>query len=1271
MGTVRRFRREKRFLRWPLQAARRRRACVADWFFSPEPLRLLAAAPNGAMNDESPPCSLRLHTQRFVPIRFVGSGGNGLVYLVRDEEMGVEVALKALSARAPSDLYRLKSEFRVAKDVLHPNLVELYDLVVDEWESFFTMEFVDGPDLVTHVRGSSTSVGTAVADQWRFHDAAAQLATAIETLHANRILHRDVKPSNVLVSNEGRVVVLDFGLSSRLAPGVARETLSTVAGTFAYMAPEIAWGAAPSAAADWYSVGAVLYEALTGRVPFEGPPGQMLANKANAAPPGPRAQVPSISVALDALVTALLDPEPERRPTGATVVAVLRDTAASGPAVTRWVEKPVAETLFVGRAAELTALRGAWTALGERGTTVVQVDGPSGIGKTELVRRFIATVQTKPDVVVLAGRCHPQELVPYKALDMLVDGLSRVLMDQDPEHAAALVPRHAGALIRLFPVLAQVPALARWAARPQHGEPYEIRRRGFAALRELLARLGERSQLLLWIDDLQWTDADSGTLLRELIRPPDAPAMLLILSYRSGEEETAFLEAMRTAEAEYTGLALPHISLQPLSDRETRDLAAKILSTRREEDVRTVALESRGSPFVATQLARYLSPRPTGGHTPTNLATFLRDRVGQLPHNARRVLEVVCVAAGPLERRIALAAAGIGESGRPVVNRLANDGLLRLLPHAGGTAVEVYHDRIRETITQGLAGELLRAHHLQLAQTLARERTPDPQGLFRHYLGAGEPARAADWAVQAADRAAASLAFVDAASLYGQAIALKDWDEAQAAHLREQQADALVYAGRGADAAPLYLAAAAARSGIGGLDLRRRAAEQFLVTGHVDRGIAELRALFHGVGLPYPQSSTAALVRIAGCFAALLARPRRHARQDAGATAMELLRVDACNAAAKGLVQVDPLRGTYYSLLALVLSLRAGDRWRIARDLCLGSSGLIVAGGPFAPWGRRMLAEARRIAEEMADRHLLGITTITTGVVTILEGRWPEVVNLCDDGGRILKEHCRGVTWERTIGRMAAIRALEEQGAVHEVRRRVAELQHEAAGLGDVYAEITARQYRAFWRLAEDDAEDARAQSRAALALWTHSAFHMQHFYGLRLEAFCDLYEGRPSDAACRLHEAWARVRRSNLLQHPVVRVDADILRGRVALAMLDAGQRPQQARHHARRAARALSRSPRLDARGHAWLIGAAVAVLDDRPAVAAQLLERAAEAFRNSGTPLGYAYARWRLGELQGGEAGRSLIEDAETLLHQSTIRNPTRWLAVHAPGFSPSAR
>ena len=249
-------------------------------------------------------------TDRFELVRRIGVGGMGVVYEVGDRERLARFALKTLPPLSQHRLSLFKNEFRVLRGLSHRNLVTLGELVKDRDHWFFTMELVEGAPFLSWVcpRAALIEESPTVSDvanhpDWpgiggatrtrfdedRLRDGLRQLAAALHALHGRGKVHRDIKPSNVLVTHEGRVVVLDFGLVRDLRGPENDDGL--LVGTPAYMAPEQTSHAQVGPEVDWYSVGVMLYAALSGRLPFGGTVHEVLVAKAARLPVPPSALV--------------------------------------------------------------------------------------------------------------------------------------------------------------------------------------------------------------------------------------------------------------------------------------------------------------------------------------------------------------------------------------------------------------------------------------------------------------------------------------------------------------------------------------------------------------------------------------------------------------------------------------------------------------------------------------------------------------------------------------------------------------------------------------------------------------------------------------------------------------------------------------------------------------------------------------------------------------------------------------------------------------------
>ncbi|MGO9923411.1 MAG: protein kinase domain-containing protein, partial [Isosphaeraceae bacterium] len=389
-------------------------------------------------------------------------------------------------------------------------------------------------------RSTPSSEVVVVQGQARFdrlRDGLRQLAEGVAALHEAGWLHRDLKPSNVLVTPEGRVVILDFGLGAELERGGLHHTSSTsLLGTAAYMSPEQAAGRTVTPASDWYSVGVILYEALTGRLPFVGGALDMLMEKQRLDPTPPGKVMAELPDDLDELCSALLRRDFDARPQAADILRSLQSwtPGVRVPASPRNAARTPRH--LVGREHHLSVLSDAYCAMRQDGPVLVLVHGPSGVGKTALVERFLEALPADDGAVVLPGRCHAQESVPYKALDGVIDALGQALRRLSPVEVEAVLPRDFPYLCQVFPTLQLVEEGGGPRRRLQEiADPREQRKRCVAALRDLLGRLGDRRSLVVIIDDLHWGDQESASLLVDLLQPPNPPALLLIGCYRRAD----------------------------------------------------------------------------------------------------------------------------------------------------------------------------------------------------------------------------------------------------------------------------------------------------------------------------------------------------------------------------------------------------------------------------------------------------------------------------------------------------------------------------------------------------------------------------------------------------------------------------------------------------------------------------------------------------------------------------------------------------------------
>ncbi|MBL8970167.1 MAG: hypothetical protein JNK56_06285, partial [Myxococcales bacterium] len=584
------------------------------------------------------------------------------------------------------------------------------------------------------------------------------------------------------------------------------------------------------------------------------------------------------------------------------------------------------------------------------------------------------------------------------------------------------------------------------------------------------------------------------------------------------------------------------------------------------------------------------------------------------------------------------------------------------------------HDRIREVVLRNLPSLALRDLHRRLADALERH-DPDPERLAFHFHAAADDHRAAPYAAIAADRAADALAFDRAATLYAQALA---WTPDPRHHLAltVRHADSLVHAGRCGDAAPRYLAAAALVAAepptgdptthLRALELRRKAAEQYLVSGRVLDGLAVLRPLARDQGLPFPETPNRAKLRLVLDSARFTLRGIHFSPPTAPLAPADALRLETCWSAAKGLSFIDPLRAATFAGEHLRRCLAHGEPGRVARALAHYALLDVNIGSPRkAARGQARIQRAHHLAQGTGDPLLIGLTTIIRGVADLNCGRWRRAVTRVEAGIDRLGERRLGVTWERSIARAMAMHALVMLGDWPALGPRAAAWLREAEELGDRFACVVAGLYVGHARLADADLAGARQAAATARALWSADGvvdgFHFQHWLALGLEVACELADGRPHAAWQRVSAAWPAIGTSDLLRIQVPRIDILGMRAHAALALAHVSSDRSSLLRTAAALAASLAREPLVHARAAAAALQAGVAELRGERPAARRGFARATELFHASDMPVHAACVRRRLAALDGPRA----LRDVDDSLRARGVRDPASFAAIHVAG------
>ena len=1243
-------------------------------------------------------------TERFELISLLGRGAHGIVYEALDRECGASIALKVLAEQSPAGIAAFKNEFRALQEIRHPNLVELKELLFERDHWLLVMQLVRGVDILSFIGGKTASCEgsgsrirrAAPADddtirEWnaalarepaapipsgafseeRLRSSFEQLTRGLMALHAANKIHRDLKRSNVLVDAEGRVTILDFGLVANI-DSIGSVTHETLLGTPSTMAPEQAALGRVGPASDWYSVGAMLYQALTGRAPFVGSRAEVLDAKMRSLPIAPAEIAVSVPPDLNDLSMELLAIEPLARPLGHSV---LKRISARRPAELepREAFSTGSDGIFVGRATELEALH---EALGRvrRGTSfTVIVEGESGVGKTSLVRRFLAQVQARAEPVALfTGRCFERESLPYKALDGVVDSVCSYLSRLSLAEVEALLPADAAMVAQAFPALRQLRDAPASEAEHEAFDPHTQRLRVFAALRELFKRLAKRRLSIVVIDDMQWSDVDSLAVLSALLQPPDAPAMLWIGIRRPG--------------APLSRMPLPgeskNLALGPLSTQESGALVSELLAltntARVPGEIHGMINEAGGHPLFLREIARQAVVTDRGG-TP-RLDDVLSQRINALDPVTRQLLVLTAVAGQPTAQGAVADALLAAEAERPAehsgraypsnfariadqIGELRHANLICTTGSHPNDTIEPYHDRIRETVLIHLeVGERKRSH-LLLAAALERAGTRDAEALAHHWQEGGARELAYGYSVAAADQATSALAFDRAARLYRRSLDLAAPGSAAIGDLRRKLGDALANAGRGLEAAQAYQAAVGPDT-LEGLLLQRLAAEQLLRSGHVKEGIASVSRVLRELGVATPQNRLLAVLSLVSLRARIRLRGFRHRqRHESEIPPLQLMRIDGAWTAATCLTMFDGVRSAELQCRTTLLALRAGTPLQVLRAHTAEAIFLALAGQSGKLRIERLLASASELAAELGHPSAHAWVALSRGASAFFLGEWVEGEHQCESAEAIF--HGRpGASFELASARAFLVWSAMMRGRFARVLKLVPAYVAEAEDRGDLYA--ATYQMTGFsnvaW-LSKDDVSEARRMLAVAESRWPTEQFDVPRYLNMIAAAHIELYDGRGRAGYERILRDWRSLRWGVAFRAQITRFGMRFVRGLCAIAAFDElGDRALL--RDAQACAHAIARERVTWSECFSQILLFGVAMRRGPGEQSLAHLEQAEEKAIATGMALHGAVVRHRRGEIIGGNEGRSLIDEALAFMAAQDIKNPARMLDMLSP-------
>jgi predicted ATPase/tRNA A-37 threonylcarbamoyl transferase component Bud32 len=741
-----------------------------------------------------------LQNGRYAILKKLGEGGKGVVYKARDTVLNRVVAIKVLktSMAGEEGFSRFTREAQAVGKLNHPNVVAIYDIGKEDEKQFFVLEFVDG----TSLRDLMKTYPEGKCDTQTVLRMAIDICNALKYAHSQGVLHRDIKPENILITEDGVAKLMDFGLARMLdQPGITQE--GVIVGTVAYVAPENALGKGADARSDLYSLGAVLYEAVTGKPPFPGEdPVKIIFGHIHDYPVSPVKLNPKVLQPLADCIMKLLEKEPSRRYQLADDLLIelreiaegfLRETLVPSHKPGTLVPTPrlyaSKEVQLIDRIEELALLREAVDRAirGEGG--VVFLYGEAGIGKTRLTRELGAYARLR-GMQVLYGRCpalfRMDGVPPYVLWSEVIKDY---LQSCAPEQLYKVIGFYPGELFKLVPEIGQK---LRVISESLPISPERGRDRLFEAVSQFVTNISKEAPLLVILDDLQWTDQTSLLLLHYLARGVYRESLLLLGAYRDTDIDEKHSLTPVLTELNRERL-LQSAQLKRMSPDDASEMIRRVLEQDEvpAEFCKLVYEKTRGNPFFAEEVIKSLKEEEvicreenkwrikdvSKIEFPKTVKSVIKARIGRLDDECQSALTFASFIGNDFTCEALCEVTGIEENKLlELIERLLNTGLIRHKVIRGEDVCSFADIIVRDVLYEEVSPFRRKKLHNTVGCALEKvyaKRIDEHLGeLALHFLESGEKDKALDYFLEAGERAAKIYANNEAASYYQSALRL-------------------------------------------------------------------------------------------------------------------------------------------------------------------------------------------------------------------------------------------------------------------------------------------------------------------------------------------------------------------------------------------------------------------------------------------------------------------------------------------------------------------